>query len=167
MPDGWTRSPDPGVNRTGTPISHPTGECRSRNKPAGHSKDNRDGVSRFASQTSSGNKPTVRTGPRVTALTTRSAHPNTSSLPVIGRSNRACLHGLIARYGRPSSIDTSQNIPGSRAVSGPIERSGGHHPSSRRPQGRKSSSASTEADSLPDGPWLFALECGRGHIPSP
>jgi hypothetical protein len=45
LPDGWTRSPGPGVNRTGTPISHPTGECRSRSKPAGHSKDNPERVS--------------------------------------------------------------------------------------------------------------------------
>jgi hypothetical protein len=68
------------------------------------------GVSRFASQTSLGNKPTVRTGPRVTALTKRSAHPNTSSLPDTGRAISKPAHWSTVCYVFGSSARLRENL---------------------------------------------------------
>lgn len=73
----------PGVNRTGTPISHPTGECRSRSKPAGHSKDNPQGCQPVHEPDQPREQTNRTPRPRVTALTEQSAHPNPSSLPVM------------------------------------------------------------------------------------
>jgi hypothetical protein len=86
-----------GVNRTGTPISHPTGECRSRGQPAGHSKDNPEGVSRFASQTEPRELTNRRFQPWVTAIH-HDQRTHTSSLPVPGWVTRPSSGLGAARY---------------------------------------------------------------------
>ena len=63
-------------------VSRPTGECRSQGPPASHSKDNPQGVSRFASQAEPRELTNRRIQPQATAIHHDQRTP-TSSLPVL------------------------------------------------------------------------------------
>jgi hypothetical protein len=73
LPDGWTRSP--GLASTGPDHRphHPTGECRSRNKPACHSKDNPEECQPFREPDPSREQTNRTSRPRVSPHNTVSA----------------------------------------------------------------------------------------------
>jgi hypothetical protein len=115
---GGPEIPGPGANRTGIRVSHPTGECRSRGQPAGHSKDNPKGVSRFASQVQPQEQTNRTYRPKVNSPTQRSAHPNPSSLPVLGRAvcvisrlARAFIERVKIELRSPANSDVETSVP--------------------------------------------------------